>query len=261
MFKMSNLHSVRPVEEDEDEDDVEYPDEEKPVLKMVGLKHSGTVNRLKYQLIGPTPVLAAWSETGAVSVWSVSGLLERLEMPGSEGSRDNTSPLQSFTGHGVEGYALDWSNTDIGVLASGDCSKNIHVWKPGDGGQWSVSERAYSSHTSSVEDIKWSPNEKTVMASCSCGKTIKIWDIRADPSKACMLTQGIVSGGDDGVVKVWDLRQFSCLSEPVTMFKHHQGPVTSVEWHHEDSSVFASSGEDDQVTSLYVICRYSLLIV
>ena len=264
-FRMSNLHSVRPVQDDEDEDDVEDPEEEKPVLKMSGLKHPGTVNRVKYAMIGPTPVVAAWSEAGSVGVWNLTSVLARLELPGQDGSREEASPLQTFTGHSCEGYALDWSQSDTGVLASGDCNKNIHVWKPGDNGQWSVSEKPYSSHTSSVEDIKWSPNEKTVMASCSCDKTIKIWDIRADPGKACMLTQGgahtsdvnvidwnrnepfIVSGGDDGVVKVWDLRQFSGLSEPVATFQHHSGPVTSVEWHPEDSSVFASSGEDHQV--------------
>ena len=30
-------------------------------------------------------------------------------------------------------------------------------------------------------------------------------------------------------------------------FKHHSHPITSVEWHPSDSTVFASAGEDDQV--------------
>ena len=60
----------------------------------------------------------------------------------------------------------------------------------------------------------------------------------------------IVSGGDDGKVKVWDLRVFDS-GDPVAVFHHHKKPVTSVEWHPLDATVFASSGEDDQV--IYVI--------
>jgi len=83
----------------------------------------------------------------------------------------------------------------------------------------------------------------------------------------------IVSGGDDGYLKVWDLRQFKvCFSElldsyynylnleviicsnivqnesAVAIFKHHTDAVTTVEWHPSDSSVFASGGEDNQIS-------------
>ena len=34
----------------------------------------------------------------------------------------------------------------------------------------------------------------------------------------------------------------------VATFKHHTGPITSVEWHPTDSSVFVASGADNQVT-------------
>ena len=34
----------------------------------------------------------------------------------------------------------------------------------------------------------------------------------------------------------------------VATFKHHTAPITSVEWNTRDSSVFAASGADDQLT-------------
>ncbi len=47
------------------------------------------------------------------------------------------------------------------MLATGDCSKNIHIWKPNET-EWLVDQRPYIGHTSSVEDIQWSPNEESV---------------------------------------------------------------------------------------------------
>ncbi|KAF4531201.1 hypothetical protein B566_EDAN019248, partial [Ephemera danica] len=92
--------------------------------------------------------------------------------------------------------------------------------------------------------------------------SIRIWDTRVSPVKANKLTipqahEGdvnvihwnrnepmIVSGGDDGKVHVWDIRQFK---SPVATFKHHGAPITTVEWHPSESSVFASGGADDQI--------------
>ena len=33
----------------------------------------------------------------------------------------------------------------------------------------------------------------------------------------------------------------------MAVFKHHTAPVTSVEWHPTDATVFASAGADDQI--------------
>lgn len=53
------------------------------------------------------------------------------------------------------------------MLATGDCSKNIHIWKPNET-EWSVDQRPYVGHTSSVEDIQWSPNEQSVRIPMKC---------------------------------------------------------------------------------------------
>jgi WD40 repeat protein len=53
----------------------------------------------------------------------------------------------------------------LGMLATGDCSKNIHIWKPNET-EWTVDQRPYTGHTASVEDIQWSPNEQSVRIPC-----------------------------------------------------------------------------------------------
>ena len=275
VFKMHNLHPIKRKsktedEESDDSDDNEEDEdgdpEKEPKLRVSALKHSGCVNRIRFKTLGDTSVAAAWSENGSVGIWSLDHCLQRIDLPPSEKEqREHTSPLFIFKGHQSEGFAMNWNPTTPGVLATGDCTKNIHVWKPSsDSASWSVNPRPLVGHTGSVEDVLWSPNEASVLASCSVDKTIRIWDIRAKPESANMLTANnthdsdvnvidwnrnepfLASGGDDGFLKVWDLRVFD-KGEPVAVFKHHSAPVTSVEWHPKDFTVLASSGEDSQI--------------
>ncbi|CAF1227653.1 unnamed protein product [Adineta ricciae] len=272
VVKMSNLtktlkETSSDAESDEDDDDDDEEDA-KPEFESVSLKHFGGVNRIRSTMINDRKIAATWSDTGKVHIWDLSRLVHAVNdssvMAAYTRNQESPNALFTFNGHMAEGFAMDWSPIAPGVLATGDCSKNIHVWKPTET-EWAVDQRPYIGHTSSVEDIQWSPNEQSVFTSCGVDRSIRIWDIRAIPSKACMLTEldahtsdvnviswnkhepFLISGGDDGYIKVWDLRQFS-KQTPVASFKHHRSAITSVEWHHTDSSVFAAGGADNQIT-------------
>ncbi|GAB6020263.1 Glutamate-rich WD repeat-containing protein 1 [Chamberlinius hualienensis] len=275
VMKMKNMHKVK-IEKKEDSDDDDDDDEEedesnKPDLMAALIKHEGCVNRLRVKELSNRTLASTWSEHGKVHIWDISSALAAVQCPQKlkkfQETEENTTPIFTFSGHQIEGYAMDWSPNVAGQLITGDCKKNIHLWNVREGGQWNVEQRPFVGHTASVEDLQWSPNEANVFCSCSVDRSIRVWDARVSPVKACMLTVGdahekdinviswnktepfLVSGGDDGVIKIWDFRQFKQTgSEPVASFKHHYAPITSVEWHPTDSTVFAASGADDQLT-------------
>lgn len=268
LMKMMNLTKME--ENDSDSEDSYIEEEDKrPQLFTLSLKHTGDVNRIRYTKLNNKRIAATWSSIGNVEIWDLTTPFDTLNnnrvRNRHQSLPDTIKPLFSFSGHQVEGYAMDWSQTVPGRLATGSCNKNIHIWQPNEGGTWHVDQRPLNAHTDSVEDIQWSPNERNVFASCSVDKTVRIWDANLVGAKANMMTVKdahdadvnviswngndpfIVSGGDDGVIKVWDLRQLK-NNTPVATFKHHSAPITSVEWHPTDSSVFAASGSDNQIT-------------
>lgn len=274
---MSNLHRTSREKNESDDDDSELSDEEddddnnskKPQMTCALINHQGSVNRIRWQFVDGNNFVAVWSELGRVTIWSIDDELKAVDDPSymqtyEKNSKENAKkPLFSFSGHRKEGFAMDWSQTAYGTLATGDCCKDIHIWQPSYA-NWIVNQQPLIGHTDSVEDLQWSPNERSVLASCSVDKSIRIWDCRAPAAKACMLTCEnahesdvnviswnrndplIVSGGDDGLLHIWDLRQFQ-TKKPIASFKHHTNHVTTVEWHPSDSTVFASGGADDQI--------------
>lgn len=273
VMRMHNLHGTEKntgeeESSDEDSDEDEEDEEKKPQMELAMLPHYGGINRVRVTRCGDVPLAACWSEKGQVEIFDLQPQLEAVHnsaaMATFVNQQKEAKALFSFSGHMTEGFALDWSPTVPGRLVSGDCKKNIHVWEPQEGSaSWKIDQRPFSSHSKSVEDLQWSPTEATVFASCSVDQSIRIWDIRAPPNSMLAANEAhtsdinviswnrsepfLLSGGDDGILKVWDLRQFKAGSA-VANFKQHSAPITSVEWNPVDSSVFAASGADDVVS-------------
>ncbi|XP_037532818.1 glutamate-rich WD repeat-containing protein 1 [Nematolebias whitei] len=274
VMRMHNLHETEKDNEEEKESSDEESDEEeededkKPQLELAMMPHYGGINRVRVTQFGQHALAAVWSEKDQVEIFDLRPQLEAVHSSAAMAAfvqqQKEAAALFSFSGHMSEGFAIDWSPKVPGRLVSGDCKKNIHVWEPREGGaSWKIDQRPFSSHSKSVEDLQWSPTEATVFASCSVDQSIRIWDIRAPPNSMLSADEAhssdvnviswnrsepfLLSGGDDGLLKVWDLRQFK-TGRPVANFKQHGGPITSVEWSPADSSVFAASGADDVIS-------------
>ena len=277
-MKCSNLHKrdtsnddAEKDSDDEDESDEEELDEAKrPLFESCLRQHRGGVNRIRYTSCQDRRLAATWSENGSVHIYDVKPQMAALKSASAQQKykKDKEArqapPMFTFSGSMGEGFAMDWSNLKQGELLTGDCKNNIFHFKPVEGGLWSVNQKPFSGHTGSVEDVKWFPNQASVFASCSVDRSIRVWDMRKGKAKAAKViaeahtsdvnvidwsvsqtTAFILSGGDDGVIKVWDQRN---VTKPLASFKHHTAPITSVEWCPHDAGVFAASGADNQLT-------------
>lgn len=272
VMKLSNLKRTFKEHKEEEEEESDSEDEDdQPDLESASINHNGCVNRIRCTNVNNKRLAASWSEIGKVFIWDLTEPLTAVSDPKAmteftKKQGQQQLPLFNFSGHQTEGFALDWSRAQPGNLVTGDCAGNIHYWSmENENKNWQIDQRPFSGHTGSVEDIQWSPNEATVFASCGVDKSIRIFDIRAAPSKANMMSclnahnsdvnvinwnrnePFIASGGDDAVIKVWDLRLFA-ENKPVAVLKYHTKPITSIEWNQTDTTVFAATSEDNQLT-------------
>jgi ribosome assembly protein RRB1 len=272
IMKLSHLHKTRKshqpdYDEDSDSDQEDETVDEDPVLEHRSLPTNGGTNRIRVYQSTNSTIAASWSELGKVHFWNLQSAYNSLSQPGSAIDPKTQRPIYTVKQHRDEGYGLAFSSE--GALLSGDNQGKIYLTQP-TSSHYTTSPQAFSSHSpQSVEDIQWSPSEKSVFASVSSSGALHIHDIRTPtrnkPSinvKASQVDVNvlswntsvaylIVTGDDGGATKVWDLRQFkkdtSGKDATVAEFSWHKSAVTSIEWCPHESSVFASSGADEQV--------------
>ncbi|KAG5720994.1 Ribosome assembly protein rrb1 [Termitomyces sp. T112] len=286
VYKMSSLHKTQKDDDsdsDGDDDDDDHLDED-PILEYRSIPHLGGINRIRAQPLPPsTPLppvshpyyVSSWADTGKVHIFDVRPLVESLDVPGYTYDKARyKKPIFTIESHGcAEGFAMDWasSGTSSLRLLTGDIHSKIYLTTSTPTGFNALSQ-PFLSHTSSVEDLQWSPSEPTVFGSCSADCSIQIWDVRSKGRKSVasidsahesdvnviswnrLTSYLLLSGGDEGGVKAWDLRHVKKKGsnnpdpKPVAAFDWHKAPITSIEWHPSEDSIFAASGADDQVT-------------
>jgi ribosome assembly protein RRB1 len=252
---------------DEDSDSENEDNDGDPELEFRMIKHAGGVNRVR-AMPQMSTLVASWSDNGSVYVHNVFGELEALEGRGKAPA--NSGPAHAFMGHSMEGYGLAWNPHQVGQLVSGDCNGHAYLWTPASGGTWTHSRILQDSKSSfsSIEDIEFrkvGENCANIFAVCGGEQgRVGIVDSR-NPVKTVsefvahkgdtnvlswnpIVGQLLLTGGDDGSFKVWDVRATS--RGALANFKWHRGPVTSVDWHPKDEAVLAVSSEDD-TTSIW----------
>lgn len=226
IMRLGGLSKTQHHDSDSDNSDDEDDDvDEDATLDFLTIPHVGSVNRIRARTLGPAAAtpdpyhLATFSETGKVHIFDVRPYLDTLAGPSKPRQK---TPLHTITNHGRnEGFAVEWGETG---LLTGDIASKIYLTSITPSG-FHTSPNPYLSHTSSIEDLQWSPSENTVFASASADRTIRVWDVRAKGRKSVVSVEAhdedvnviswnkgvdylLLSGGDEGGLKVWDLRMF-----------------------------------------------------
>ncbi|KAL3821855.1 hypothetical protein ACHAXA_002608 [Cyclostephanos tholiformis] len=248
---------------DDDEGD-EEEEERDPILEHYSFPHpSGGINRVRVCPHNPD-IVAAWGESGTVSLYDIGGALDILDrsglnarnndgknekkietMMGPPVRRMRKDPFFVYSGHSTEGYAIDWSRITPGRLATADRDGNVHVWDAthrverddvpfaGQGGKFGKAGRGNPwGNSSFVVKPTYSAHGDNI-------DTPSVEDLQWSPTESTVLA----SGECGGYVRIYDIR---CPGRAMITNKVHinGSDVNVISWNGLVGNLLASGGDD-----------------
>ena len=181
-------------------------------------------------------------------------------------------PQFRLKGHTDGGYGIAWNPLNAGLLASASADGSICLWDIKEAATEVAALHTFRGHTGGVEDVDWSRHHASMFGTVGGDGRMLIWDLRdsgaasgSDSSVAtgkprfdtlahnedtnCIAFNPhnetlVATGGSDGVVKLWDLRN---LSQSMHECIGHKEGVYQLSWSPFEEAVLASSGEDRRV--------------
>ncbi|XP_065063671.1 U5 small nuclear ribonucleoprotein 40 kDa protein-like isoform X2 [Rhopilema esculentum] len=190
------------------------------------------------------------------------GRITKVNASGPQRSSALESPIMLLTGHGGEVFSAKFHPSGD-TVASGGFDRLIYLWNVyGECENFAV----LKGHTGAIMELHYF-NDGGTLVSCSTDKTIACWDYEtgmrikrlkghsAFVNSCCPARRGpelIVSGSDDGTVKLWDRRKKGALQ---TFQNTYQ--VTSVCFNDTSDQVF--SGGIDNIIKVWDLRKNDVL--
>jgi WD40 repeat protein len=188
-------------------------------------------------------VLASAGDNAQIHVWSVINA-----------KKDKT--LRTLVGHDDVISSLSTQPTDRETLASSSWDLTLKVW----GGHGEGCLNTLRGHIDLIWEVTWNPIKSDVLASASQDFTVKLWDQKAQDSTASVRVPAsqfcvdwnpkdenqFVAGGDDGILRVFDMRN---LSEPAVTNSDLKGqPIRRVEYSPHNEKLVAVASDSGTVS-------------
>lgn len=213
-------------------------------------------------------IIATRGPSAELFIWNLA------KHPAFPSATEKTAPVISpqgiCKGHTKEGYALEWSPHQEGMLLSGAEDTKVILWDARDAfAKNSMPATAtpiaplktFTAHQDMVEDVAWHAQDPNFIGSVGDDRFLYLWDIReenqpmkvvkdAHPSDInCLAFHPkrefiLATGGADSSVAIWDIRN---MAKPINILRGHSDQVFKLEWSPSNESILASCSADRRV--------------